>query len=96
MDRFRITEVIGDGSFGTVMKGTIVSTGEVVAVKKMKQKFFSWEECLNLREITVLRKITHPNIVKLREVVRAQNDLHLIFEYCEMNLVENRESLSET
>jgi len=46
----------------------------------MKKKFFSWEECINLREIKSLRKITHPNIVKLKEVIRANNELYMIFE----------------
>ena len=34
----------------------------------MKQKFYSWEECLKLREVTSLKKLNHANIVKLKEV----------------------------
>ena len=80
MERFKVTKVLGDGTYGSVMKGIVQSSGEVVAIKKMKQKFFSWEECLELREIKVLKKLTHPNIVKLKEVVRVFDDLHLIFD----------------
>ncbi|EKF31383.1 protein kinase, putative [Trypanosoma cruzi marinkellei] len=52
----------------------------------MKQRFSSWEECLQLREVQSLRKLQHPNIVKLKEVVRENTELFLIFEYMEMNL----------
>ena len=34
-------------------------TGEVVAIKKMKKKFYSWEECMALAEIKSLRKLNH-------------------------------------
>ena len=34
----------------------------------MKKKFYSWEECMQLREVQSLRKLSHPNIVKLKEV----------------------------
>ena len=88
MDRFKIIKPIGDGTFGSVSKATTVSTNEVVAIKKMKSKFYSWEECLELREIKVLRKITHPNVIRLKEVVRANDELNLIFEFCDKNLYQ--------
>ena len=34
----------------------------------MKKKFYSWEECMALREVKSLRKLNHPNVVKLKEV----------------------------
>lgn len=41
-----------------------------------------------MREIKSLRKLSHPNIIKLKEVIRAKDSLHLVFEYVEMNLYE--------
>ncbi|KAL2319309.1 hypothetical protein Fmac_028278 [Flemingia macrophylla] len=38
-----------------------------VAVKRLKRKFCFWEEYTNLREVKVLRKMNHPNIIKLKE-----------------------------
>ena len=52
-----------------------------VAVKKMKRKFYSWDEALRLREVLALRKLKHPAIVKLKEVIREQDEVFLIFEY---------------
>uniref|UniRef100_A0A0G4GIZ4 Protein kinase domain-containing protein n=1 Tax=Chromera velia CCMP2878 TaxID=1169474 RepID=A0A0G4GIZ4_9ALVE len=33
-----------------------------------------------------LRKLVHPNVVKLKEVIRENDDLHFVFEYMEANL----------
>jgi len=35
-----------------------------------------------------LRKLNHENIVKLKEVIRVNNDLHFVFEYMEQNLYD--------
>ncbi|KPI84240.1 mitogen-activated protein kinase (MPK9) [Leptomonas seymouri] len=88
MERYTVIGQLGDGSFGTVSKAQNVATGETVAVKKMKQRFHCWEECLQLREIQSLRKVQHPNLVKLKEVVREKTELFLIFEYCEKNIFQ--------
>lgn len=88
MERFKITNTLGDGTYGTVSKAIVRNTGEIVAIKRMKKKFYSWEECLDLREIKSLRKFTHPNIVKLKEVIRANDNLNLVFEYLEQNVVQ--------
>lgn len=52
----------------------------------MKQKFYSWEECMALREIKSLRKLNHKNIVKLREVIRVNDDLYFVFEFMDKNV----------
>lgn len=43
---------------------------------------------MKLREITSLRKLLHPNIVKLKEVIRENDELHLVFEFMDANLYE--------
>lgn len=59
-----------------------------VAIKKMKKKFYSWQECMNLREVKSLRKLNHPFIVKLKEVIRENDELYFVFEYLECNLYQ--------
>lgn len=54
----------------------------------MKKKFYSWEECMALREIKSLRKLNHKNIVKLKEVIRANDDLYFVFEYLDQNIYQ--------
>jgi len=43
---------------------------------------------MSLREIKALRKLNHPNIVKMKEVIRVNNDLYLVFEYMQGNVYE--------
>ena len=81
-------KTIGDGTYGSVSKAINKTTGEVVAIKKMKKKFYSWEECMALREIKSLRKLNHQNIVKLKEVIRVNDDLYFVFEHMELNVYE--------
>ncbi len=70
------------------MQAVNKKTGEVVAIKKMKKKFYSWEECMALREIKSLRKLNHSQIVKLKEVIRVNDDLYFVFEYMEQNVYQ--------
>ncbi|XP_076888106.1 serine/threonine-protein kinase MHK-like [Bidens hawaiensis] len=86
MERYKCIEELGDGTCGTVYKAINLETSEIVAVKKMKRKYYVWEECVNLREVKALRKLNHPNIIKLKEIVRENNELFFIFEYMEHNL----------
>ena len=37
---------LGDGTYGSVWKAVNRQTNEVVAIKKMKKKFYSWDECM--------------------------------------------------
>ncbi|CAK0904338.1 unnamed protein product [Prorocentrum cordatum] len=88
MNRYEVTKALGDGSYGSVLRARNKTNGELVAIKKMKQKYHSWEECMKLREINSLRKLVHPHIVKLKEVIRENDELHLVFEFCEANMYE--------
>eukprot|EP01027_Heterolobosea_sp_BB2_P014029 GEZU01020190.1.p1 GENE.GEZU01020190.1~~GEZU01020190.1.p1 ORF type:complete len:351 (+),score=38.71 GEZU01020190.1:326-1378(+) len=88
MNRYKLIKQLGDGTYGSVIKAVNKQTGEVVAIKKMKRKFYSWEECMQLREIKSLKKLNHPNIVKLKEVIRENDELFFVFEYMEGNLYQ--------
>ena len=41
---------------------------------------------MSLREIKSLRKLNHQNIVKLKEVIKVNDELYLVFEYLEKNI----------
>lgn len=88
MERYKVSRQLGDGTYGSVWKGINNDTKEVVAIKRMKRKFYSWEECMNLREVKSLRKLNHPNIVKLKEVIRENDELFFVFEHMECNLYQ--------
>ncbi|XP_045157371.2 serine/threonine-protein kinase ICK-like isoform X3 [Mercenaria mercenaria] len=88
MNRYTVTKQLGDGTYGSVLLATCIETNEKVAIKKMKKKYYSWDECLNLREVKSLRKLNHANIVKLKEVIRENDQLFFVFEFMKENLYQ--------
>ena len=88
MDRYKILKNVGDGTYGSIVKAINKASNEETAIKKMKKKFYSWEECMALREIKSLRKLNHTFIVKLKEVIRVNDDLYFVFEYMEQNIYQ--------
>ena len=88
MDRYKIHKTIGDGSYGIVYKASNIQTGEIVAIKKMKKKFYSWDECMSLRELKSLKNLNHSNIIKLKEVIKVNDELNFVFEYLDENIYQ--------
>ncbi|XP_073482765.1 serine/threonine-protein kinase ICK isoform X1 [Aquarana catesbeiana] len=88
MNRYTTIKQLGDGTYGSVLLARSTESGELVAIKKMKRKFYSWEECMNLRELKSLRKLNHPNVIKLKEVIRENDQLYFVFEYMKENLYQ--------
>ncbi|RKO86701.1 kinase-like domain-containing protein, partial [Blyttiomyces helicus] len=88
MHRYRVTRQLGDGSFGNVLKAEN-QAGDTVAIKKMKQKYYSWDDCLSLREVKSLKKLSnHANIIRLKEVIRENDELFFVFEFMEGNMYQ--------
>lgn len=88
MNRYETIKNLGDGTYGQVFLARNKETQELLAVKKMKKKYYDWNEALNLREVRSLRKFQHVNIIKLKEVVREKDCLYLMFDYMKENLYQ--------
>ena len=43
---------------------------------------------MNLREVKSLKKLSHNNVVKLKEVIRENDTLYFVFEYMKENLYQ--------
>ena len=71
MEKFQILKNLGDGTYGTVVEAVNKTTREKVAIKKMKRKFESWDEAMELREVKTLRRLNHQSVIKLKEVIRV-------------------------
>lgn len=86
MEKYKFIKKLGDGAFGSVDMYKN-KEGQFVAIKKMKQKYKSWDECMELRELKSLRKLKdHINIIKLKEVIRVNDELSFIFEYMDKDV----------
>ena len=89
MKKYEIIKVIGDGTYGVVYEGINKETKQKVAVKRLKERFRSMEECLSMIEVKVLEALNHENVVQLKEVIRdTKGEVSYIFEYCDCNLYE--------
>ncbi|XP_072947138.1 serine/threonine-protein kinase ICK isoform X2 [Epargyreus clarus] len=88
MNRYVVLQQLGDGTYGSVVLAQRRDSGEKVAIKRMKRKYYSWDEAMNLREVKSLKKLNHANIVKLREVIRENDTLYFVFEYMRGNLYQ--------
>jgi serine/threonine protein kinase len=85
--RYMRLDNIGEGTYGRVYKARETSTGELVAVKRL---FPSQEEegvsATTIREIAILKQLSHPNIIKLKDVLFQLPKLTLVFELCQFDL----------
>jgi len=76
------TKVIGNGSFGVVYQAKIVDSTDMIAIKKVLQ-----DKRFKNRELQIMRKLDHCNIVKLRYFFYTGGDkkdelyLNLVLEY---------------
>jgi hypothetical protein len=62
----------------------------------MKKKFYSWEEAMSLREIKSLRKMNNVNIIKLKEVIRVNDDLYFVFDFMDNNVYEVMKDINKS
>ena len=79
MDKYEIFEKAGSGNFSDVYKAQHLPTAEIVAIKQMKNT--DDIEDLAMKELKILSTLSHPNIIKLREVIHQPNDIKVVFEY---------------
>eukprot|EP00477_Mikrocytos_mackini_P001805 GAHX01001955.1.p1 GENE.GAHX01001955.1~~GAHX01001955.1.p1 ORF type:complete len:336 (-),score=49.80 GAHX01001955.1:237-1244(-) len=87
LDNYSIYSKIGEGSYGIVYKATEKSTGKFVAIKKFRLN--NEDEGIPstaLREISILKEVSHENLIKLMDIFYSKDKLYLIFEYVEQDL----------
>nr|DAD31357.1 TPA_asm: hypothetical protein HUJ06_010208 [Nelumbo nucifera] len=88
-DSFEKLEKIGQGTYSSVFRACELDTGKIVALKKVRFDNFEPESVRFMaREILILRRLDHPNIVKLEGLItsRLSCSIYLVFEYMEHDL----------
>ncbi|KAB8215224.1 kinase-like domain-containing protein [Aspergillus novoparasiticus] len=89
VDNFERLNHIEEGSYGWVSRAKDITTGEIVALKKLKMDNSpDGFPVTGLREIQTLLEARHPNIVFLREIVigTKMDDVFLVMDFLEHDL----------
>ncbi|GMP54587.1 hypothetical protein CsSME_00019709 [Camellia sinensis var. sinensis] len=88
-DSFEKLDKIGQGTYSSVYKARDRTQKKIVALKKVRFDSMDPESIKFMaREIVILRRLDHPNIIKLEGLVTSHNScsLYLVFEYMEHDL----------
>lgn len=81
--RYEINELLGEGNFAKVYHACNITSSQSVAIKVIDK-----EKVLNIgltrqikREIHSLRRLRHPNIVQIFEVMASKAKIYIVMEY---------------
>lgn len=81
--KYDLGKLLGCGAFAKVYHARDTRTGQSVAIKIInKQKIANTSLISNIkREIAIMRRLRHPNIVKLFEVLATKTRIYFVMEF---------------
>ena len=80
---YKILSFLGEGSYGKVFKAREISTGRVLAVKKIQINNSLTKYKKTIKEINLLKNLDHPNIVKFYDFFEEEANIYLMMEFLE-------------
>ncbi|XP_073105256.1 cyclin-dependent kinase C-2 isoform X2 [Elaeis guineensis] len=103
VDCFEKLEQIGEGTYGQVYMAREIKTGEIVALKKIRMdNEREGFPITAIREIKILKKLHHDNVLQLKEIVTSpgpekdeqgkpdgnkyKGSIYMVFEYMDHDL----------
>jgi len=93
-NQYDMMEVLGEGTYGKVRKARCRQSGEFRALKQMKLgKGEDGVPSTAIREIAILKELTHENIVRLFDVFCKPGELVLVFEILDSDLKKHMKAL---
>ena len=92
MEKYENLGLVGEGSYGIVMKCRHKESGQLVAVKKfIESEDDKMVKKIALREVRMLKQLHHENLVNLLDVFRRKRRLFLVFEFVDHTILEELE-----
>mgnify|MGYP002862027759 CR=1 FL=1 len=101
LSNYRISRILGKGTFSTVKLATDIRTNEKIAIKILEKNKINNSRDYNRinREINIVKKISHINIVQVFEIKEDLDKYYILMEYCEkgelFDLILSKKKLSE-
>uniref|UniRef100_U3JS73 Serine/threonine-protein kinase DCLK2 n=1 Tax=Ficedula albicollis TaxID=59894 RepID=U3JS73_FICAL len=80
LEKYKVGKVIGDGNFAVVKECVERSTGKEFALKIIDKAKCCGKEHLIENEVSILRRVKHPNIIMLVEEMDTPTELYLVME----------------
>lgn len=84
MDSFKVLKALGEGSFGSALLVQDIKSKKCYVVKKiplLNLNFKEKEEAL--KEVDVLSRMKHPNIITYHQSFEENNNLYIVTDYCD-------------
>ena len=81
LDFYDVVKQLGKGGYGKVYEVKNKKTGEIRACKHLSKLNVKDLEKFR-REIEIMKKMDHPNIIKIYEVFESERSLYIIMEEC--------------
>lgn len=81
--KYELGKLLGCGAFAKVYHARVVKTGQSVAVKAVsKRKILKGGHAEHVkREISIMRRLRHPHIVRLFEVLATKRKIYFVMEF---------------
>lgn len=97
---YKFEENVGEGAYGSVYRAVSLRDKEIRAIKVIRKEVMkSSSKGLLLAELELLRKMDHPNIIKLFEIFESERAYYVVTEFCEggsiIDLIRQRRCVKE-
>lgn len=81
--KYELGKTIGEGSFAKVKVAKNVETGDVVAIKILDREQVLRHKMVEQlkREISTMKLIKHPNVIKIFEVMASKTKIYIVIEF---------------
>ena len=80
LDHYEMLQTLGTGAFSEVKKAMHKETKQLVAIKIIDRAKCKGKESMIQSEIDILKKVEHPNIVKLYDIFESPDKIYLVME----------------
>ncbi|KAK9707602.1 Calmodulin-dependent protein kinase cmk2 [Basidiobolus ranarum] len=77
---YRIGKILGSGSYGEVKEAQVIKTGEFVAIKVIRKEILGDHLDMIDKELDVVKKVSHPNIVAFVDSFESRDKYYLVFQ----------------